>query len=261
MPWEYAEKYVTPVEAELGPFFTRRNEFNEPFRLRWGRIRFDLSWGAEADLKVILKVFRSGGTCEKFIVDTDPYDIQWNRHKRATRDFFIHPCPAGEGRVTEVRFALVAHVQSQSIPSRHEYLFMERITWEEDRHCRRAVAPQTAGNNDHCVHEVGRLGLAGRRRPLQPRFCRPASGAEIYQGTARPSLPSQALYPRPDRPGHPQAAGAARRRPEHQGLRRLHRRREFRQSPDLRRRQRSRRAVHRRLAEDDASPTAIATCG
>ena len=154
MPWEYAEKYVTPVEAELGPFFTRRNEFNEPFRLRWGRIRFDLSWGAEADLKVILKVFRSGGTCEKFIVDTDPYDIQWNRHKRATRDFFIHPCPAGEGRVTEVRFALVAHVQSQSIPSRHEYLFMERITWEEDRHCRRAVAPQTAGNNDHCVHEV-----------------------------------------------------------------------------------------------------------
>ena len=86
-----------PVEGELGPLFTRRNEFNEGFFLRWGRIRFDVFWGAEANLKVILKVHRSGGGCEKFIVDTDPYEVQWNRHKRPPAIFLFIPFRRNRG--------------------------------------------------------------------------------------------------------------------------------------------------------------------
>ena len=74
--------------------------------MRWGRIRFELFWGVEADLKVVLKFRRSDGDCEKFIVNTDPYDVQWSRHKRATRDFFIHPFPPKEGRVIGGRLLL-----------------------------------------------------------------------------------------------------------------------------------------------------------
>src|SRR5271157_1361697 len=153
MPFEFAEKYAIPVEGELGCFLTRRNEFNDAFFLRWGQIRFEAFWGAEANLKVILKVHRSGGYCEKFIVDTDPCDIEWNRHKRATRDFFIHPFPPKQGRVTEVGFSFVAHVQGVSIPSRYEYLFMERSHWDKDRTWRCPIASERIAPNDHRTRE------------------------------------------------------------------------------------------------------------
>ena len=97
MPFEFAEEYAIPVEGELGPFFTRRNEFNEAFFLRWGRIRFAASWGAEANLKVILKVHRSGGGCEKFIVDTDPYEVEWNRQQTGHAISFFIPVRRGRG--------------------------------------------------------------------------------------------------------------------------------------------------------------------
>ena len=154
MPLEFAEKYALPVEGELGSPFTRRNEFNEGFSLRWGRIRFEIFWGAEANLKVILKVYRSGGGCEKFIVDTDPHDVQWNRHKRATRDFFIHPCPPKEGRVTEVKFSFVAHVGGLSIPSRYEYLFMDRSHFDEDCPRRRGITSEGTTPNDYHTRET-----------------------------------------------------------------------------------------------------------
>ena len=159
MPLKCAEDYAVPIEGELGVLFARRNEFNETFFLRWGRIRFELFWGVEADLKVVLKVRRSDGDCEKFIVDTDPYDVQWSRHKRATRDFFIHPFPPKEGRVIEVGFSFEVHVQGQSILSRHEYLFMDRCHWDEDRPCRRAIAAQRTAPNDHRTGEADAAAL------------------------------------------------------------------------------------------------------
>ena len=106
MPFESAEKYAIPFEGKWGLSFARRNEFNEAFFLRWGRIRFEVAWGAEANLKVVVKVHRSGGVCEKFLVDTDAYDMEWNRHKRRHSRFFIHPFPPKGGRVEKVGFLL-----------------------------------------------------------------------------------------------------------------------------------------------------------
>ena len=140
-------------KASRAPFSHAGMNSTNPSNCGGGGSVSTCAWGAEADLKVVLKVHRSGGGCEKFIVDTDAYDIQWNRHRRATRDFFIHPCPPREGRVTEVTFSFIVHVQGMSIASRHEYRFVERFSWDEDRHCRRAVASQPAAWNDYRIDE------------------------------------------------------------------------------------------------------------
>jgi phosphatidylserine/phosphatidylglycerophosphate/cardiolipin synthase-like enzyme len=42
-----------------------------------------------------------------------------------TRDFFVQPAPREAGRVTAVKLAYVVHVDERSVPSRHEYIFMD----------------------------------------------------------------------------------------------------------------------------------------
>ena len=153
MSLEFAEKYAIPIEGELSAFFTRRNEFNERFALRWGRIRFQLLWGVEVNLKAIIKVYRSDGECETFLVDTDPYDIEWNRHKRVTRDFFIYPFPPKLGRVTKVAVSFVTHIKGVSIPSRYEYLFMDQSDFQEDHSRRRTIACEGISLNDYRTRE------------------------------------------------------------------------------------------------------------
>ena len=86
-----AEHYAKPVHGHLGGYFQRVNDYNDKFDIRWGKIEFDVFFGVQANVKVMLKVYRDQGVCETFIVDTDPFDIQWDRHKRRTRDFYIHP--------------------------------------------------------------------------------------------------------------------------------------------------------------------------
>ena len=91
---EYAEKYVTPTEARLGASFKRLNDFGEEFYLRWGKIRFTAHWGPELNVKVLLKVYRSDGIVEHFVVDTEPRQASWNSHRRSTRDFLFTRFPA-----------------------------------------------------------------------------------------------------------------------------------------------------------------------
>ena len=69
---EFAEQYATPTDAQLGTPFAKRNDFKELFYLRWGKLRFDVRWGSELNIKVLLKVYRSDGIVEHFMVDTDP---------------------------------------------------------------------------------------------------------------------------------------------------------------------------------------------
>jgi hypothetical protein len=106
-----AEKYAVPVHGNLGGSFVRTNDFNEKFHLRWGKIIFDVWFGAQVNLKVILRVYRDHNICETYVIDTDPYDIEWNHHKRRTRDFYIHPSSNSFGHVNCVKFAFVAHRQ------------------------------------------------------------------------------------------------------------------------------------------------------
>jgi hypothetical protein len=150
----YAESYAVPLESELGAPFPRQNDFREVFYLRWGRLRFALSWGAEMNLKVVLKVWRTGGVCEHFLVDTDPYELDWNRHKRVTRDFFVHPFPAGLGRTTAVCFSYIVHLHGRSIPSQHDYVLADGWQFDDGRPQHHTIALERVSPNGYRTMEV-----------------------------------------------------------------------------------------------------------
>ena len=118
---------------ELGTSIPRTNDFKELFYVRWGNIWFNVFWGPDLNLKVVLNVYRSCGVCERFIVDTDPHDVHWDRHKRVTRDFYIHPFPAKLGHVTRVTFSYIAHLHNRSIPSQHEYVFFDECALQDEQ--------------------------------------------------------------------------------------------------------------------------------
>ena len=96
---EFAEQYATPIDGQLGTPFGRRNDFKELFYLRWGKIRFDVRWGAELNINVLRKAYRSHGIDEPVVVDTDPYLESWRSHRRKTSDFYIQPFPTKCGSV------------------------------------------------------------------------------------------------------------------------------------------------------------------
>lgn len=143
----YAEQYAVPTEGQLGPTFPRRNDFKDTFYLRWGKIRFDVQWGPELNIKVLLKVYRSDGVVERLIVDTEPRRVTWNHHQRVTRDFFVHPFPRGLGRVTAVKFAYIVHLDERSIPSQYEYIWMDGHHFDNDVHQRRPLEAEHATPN------------------------------------------------------------------------------------------------------------------
>jgi hypothetical protein len=120
-----AEQYAMPLDGTLGEPFQRLNDLGEPFNIRGGRIDFDVSLDPSANVKVRLVVYRDNNIRETYLVDTDPYDIQWGRHKRHTRDFYIMPYSAQFGWVHCVKFSFIVHMDEHSIPSRDVYIFME----------------------------------------------------------------------------------------------------------------------------------------
>jgi hypothetical protein len=143
----YAEHYATPLEVQLGPPFPRLNDFKELFFLRWGKLRFDVRWGNTLNRKVLLKVYRAGGVVERFIVDTEPRHVTGNHHQRVTHDFFVHPFPQGLGRVTAVKFAYIVHLADRSLPSQHEYIFMDGRHFDDDAYQRRGLSAEHATPN------------------------------------------------------------------------------------------------------------------
>lgn len=158
---EYAERYATPVEGQLGTSFPRVNDFKEIFYLRWGKIKFNVNWGSDLNIKVLLKLYRSDGVCEHFIVDTEPRHAQWNFHQRVTRDFFVHPFPRSLGRITALKFAYIVHLGERSIPSEHEYLLMDGWHFDNPDHQRRPLSTEFATPNTWRTFE-GDAGLLQR---------------------------------------------------------------------------------------------------
>ncbi len=120
-----AEQYAKPVYGKLGGYFQRVNDFKDKFDIRWGKIEFDMFHGMSANLKVILKIYRDNHICETYIVDTDAYDIHWDRHKRCTRDFFVHPFSSHFGKINCIKFSFIVHLNEHSIASQKEYIFMD----------------------------------------------------------------------------------------------------------------------------------------
>jgi hypothetical protein len=141
---EYAEQYAFPIESQLGTTFPRNNDFGETFYLRWGKIRFNVNWGPELNIKVLLKLYRSDGVCEHYIVDTEPRPGTWNFHQRVTRDFYVHPFPKNLGRVTALKFAYIVHLGERSIPSQKEYILMDGYHFDNPAHQRRPITGEHA---------------------------------------------------------------------------------------------------------------------
>ncbi len=151
---QVAEQCATPRQGTLGKFFPRANDFNDQFYLRWGKIEFDVAYGVQANVKVILKVYRDNNVCETFIVDTDAFDIQWNSHRRVTRDFYVHPSSAHFGQASCVKFSFIVHVDERSIPSQHEYLFMDRSQLQDPSQQHRVITQEWATPNQYRAHEL-----------------------------------------------------------------------------------------------------------
>lgn len=150
---EFAEQFAVPTDGTLGKNIPRRNDFKELFFIRWGRIRFQVFWGEEVNIKVVLKVYRDD-TCEHFIVDTDPAEIRWNSHERKTRDFYIHPYPQKNGAVKCVKFSYIVHFRGRSIPSQYDYIFMDGHHFAGDRVEHRPVTRQWTTFNHYRTHEL-----------------------------------------------------------------------------------------------------------
>jgi hypothetical protein len=151
---ESAEQYAFPREAELGKSVRYTNDWGHLFYVRWGAIRFDTFWGEELNLKVLLKVYRHDDTCEQFLVDTDAYDVQWNLHKRVTRDFYIHPFPMTQGRIRHVGFSFICHIHGRSVPSHDEYIFMDGHHFEGQHTQRRPIDLDRRTANTYRTREL-----------------------------------------------------------------------------------------------------------
>lgn len=150
----YAEQYAFPTGVEIGRSVPRTNDFKELFHVRWCSVRFDVFWGAELNLKVVLRVYRTEEVCETYLVDTDAVDVEWNRHRRATRDFYVHPFPLKLGPVQRIAFAFIVHLNGASIPSEHEYVFLEGHELHEERKVRRHVTLDHAIPNRYRTQEL-----------------------------------------------------------------------------------------------------------
>jgi hypothetical protein len=152
---EFAETYALPLEGELRPAAGRTNEFQEPFVVRQGQIHFQMLGGPDLNIKVILKVYRDGGICEQFMVETDPSGgAPGANPQRHTRDFFIHPSPLNQGRAHCVKFSYIVHLDERSVPSRHEYIFMDTHELEQDCHQRRQITREWATPNTYRTVEL-----------------------------------------------------------------------------------------------------------
>jgi len=153
---EIAEHYARPVSGELGGSFARVNDCKQQFFVRWGKIEFEMFHGDGINLKVILQVFSNDNICETYVVDTDAYDIEWNRHKRCTRDFYIHPFSRTYGQVNCVKVSFIVHKDGRSIASAKEYIYMDwpQLQADPDQHQYREISSEHATENAYRTYEI-----------------------------------------------------------------------------------------------------------
>ena len=142
--WTTQNNMPPPSKASLALLSHAKMTSRSSFYLRWGKIRFDVNWGPDLNLKVLLKVYRASGVVEHFVVDTEARQAAWNYHQRVTRDFYVHPFPKHLGRVTCVKFTYIVHQGERSIPSRNEYIFMDGPHFDNEGYQRRTLSAEHA---------------------------------------------------------------------------------------------------------------------
>ncbi len=158
---EIAEQYAMPVRGELGGTFARVNDFNHEFFIRWGKIEFDVFYGAAINLKIILKAYSNADICETYIVDTDPHNIEWNKHTRTSRDFYIHPFSSTYGQVNCIKFSFIIHKDGRSIVSEKEYIYMDwpELQGDPDQPQYRNITSDHASINHYKTYELNPVEL------------------------------------------------------------------------------------------------------
>jgi hypothetical protein len=149
-----AEHYAMPVHGHLGGYFQRVNDFNDGFDIRWGKIEFDVFFGIQANIKVVLKVYREHGVRELYLIDTDAFDVQWDRHKRCTRDFYIHPVSTHFGTINAVKFSFIVHLNEHSIHSHNDYIFMYRHQVQDAYPQYRKINEEWVTTNEYRTYEL-----------------------------------------------------------------------------------------------------------
>jgi hypothetical protein len=110
-------------------------------------------YGMSANLKVIVKIYRDA-VCETYIVDTDAFDIHWDRHRRATRDFYVHPFSSQFGKINCIKFAFIVHLGEHSIASRQEYIFMDWYQLQDGHPQQRTITEEHSTLNHYRTHEL-----------------------------------------------------------------------------------------------------------
>lgn len=150
----YAEQFARPVYGRLGGFFKRANDLGQEFDIRWGQIELEMYHGISANVKIILKVFREHDVCEKYFVDTDAANVHWNYHKRYSRDFYLLPLSSHFGWIRCVKFSFIVHLNGHSIPSEHEYVFMEQPELVDDQPYQHPLSNQWATPNPYRTYEL-----------------------------------------------------------------------------------------------------------
>ena len=153
---DIAEHYARPLRGEIGGSFARVNDFNHEFFVRWGKIEFECFQGDQVNLKIVLKAYSDNSICETYLIDTDVYDVEWDRHKRSSRDFYIHPYSETYGQVNCLKISFIIHKDGRSIPSEKEYIFMD---WQElqgdpDMPHYREITAEHANDNHYRTYEL-----------------------------------------------------------------------------------------------------------
>lgn len=150
----FAERYARPTCARLETPYGRRNDLGDQFYLRRGILTFDVDWGPDLNIKVVVKAYYEDGSHEMYIAHTDAINVEAYRHQRVTRDIFIHMQSMHQGRVTCVKFSYILHHEFRSIPSEFEYIFMDgpQVAMPGEQY--REVSSQWSTPNDYRTVEL-----------------------------------------------------------------------------------------------------------
>ena len=125
MKKEKAEQFAHPSYKWIGERKLVTNIQNWRISNYPGGIGFSFyNYADEKALKIILKVYREDGCCERFLLDTY-YCGEWgeNWQKWQTHQLPLFPYESCHGRISRIAFSYLIHRDGRSIPSCHDYKF------------------------------------------------------------------------------------------------------------------------------------------
>jgi hypothetical protein len=188
MKKEEAEQFAHPSYKWIGERKLITNIQNWRISNYPGGIGFSFyNYADEKALKVILKVFREDGCCERFLLDAY-YCSEWgeNWQKWQTHQLPLFPYESCHGRISRILFSYLIHKDGRSIPSRHDYKFATLDDFHRgwidnsDFH-----DPYFKTGNDYATFELDhrkvrdalvRINTASKDLPVLPFFTRGDTG-------------------------------------------------------------------------------------